>query len=142
VEPSPLLLKPPNGLFCQPRIMIDDECVAVSGMLGRGKRSTRRKPVPMLLCPPQIPHYLSRVRTWAAAVGSRRLTTRATAQPTSCSLFPIPLCTMYSVYLGSFLCFLRCCCVYMGYETQSHSVSCSFFIERALNVVKSLHSCH
>jgi hypothetical protein len=37
----------------------DDERGTVSGMrIGRGKRSTRRKPVPMPLFPPQIPHEL------------------------------------------------------------------------------------
>jgi hypothetical protein len=28
-------------------------------MIGRGNRSTRRKPVPVPLCPPQIPHDLT-----------------------------------------------------------------------------------
>jgi hypothetical protein len=32
--------------------------------IGRGNRSTRRKPAPMQLCPPQIPHDM----TWAAAM--------------------------------------------------------------------------
>jgi hypothetical protein len=39
------------------------------GGIGRGNRSTRRKPAPMLLCPPQTPHT-ERTRTQAAAVGS------------------------------------------------------------------------
>jgi hypothetical protein len=53
----------------------DDECGAFSGMrTGRRNRSTRRKPAPMPLCPPQIPHDLVWDRTRAAAVGSRRLT--------------------------------------------------------------------
>jgi hypothetical protein len=45
-------------LLYQPGMMMkDDECGAVSGMrIGRGSRSTRRKPAPVLLCPPQIPH--------------------------------------------------------------------------------------
>jgi hypothetical protein len=38
--------------------------------ISRGNRSTRRKPAPAPLCPPQIPHD----RTRAAAVGSQRLT--------------------------------------------------------------------
>jgi hypothetical protein len=42
-------------------------------MIGRGKRSTRRKPAPVLLCSPQTPHD-ARTRTRAAAVGSQRLT--------------------------------------------------------------------
>jgi hypothetical protein len=48
----------------------DDECGAVGGMSGRGNRSTRRKPAPVPLCPPQIRHDLMRTRTRAAAVGS------------------------------------------------------------------------
>jgi hypothetical protein len=51
-----------------------DECGAVSGMIGRGDGSTRRKPAPVPICPPQIARELSWTRTWAAAVGSRRLT--------------------------------------------------------------------
>jgi hypothetical protein len=43
------------------------------GMIGRGNRSTRRKPDPVLLCPPQTPHA-ARTRTRAAAVGRQRLT--------------------------------------------------------------------
>jgi hypothetical protein len=42
-------------------------------MIGRGNRSTRRKPVPVPLCPPQTPHA-ARTRTRAAAVGSQHLT--------------------------------------------------------------------
>jgi hypothetical protein len=45
----------------------------IGGMIGKGNRSTRRKPAPMPLCPPQIPHA-ARTRTRAAAVGSQRLT--------------------------------------------------------------------
>jgi hypothetical protein len=45
----------------------------IGGMIGRGNRSTRRKPPPMPLCPPQTPHAV-RTRTRAAAVGSQRLT--------------------------------------------------------------------
>jgi hypothetical protein len=45
----------------------------IDGMIGRGNRSTRRKPAPVPLCPPQTPHA-ARTRTRAAAVGSQRLT--------------------------------------------------------------------
>jgi hypothetical protein len=41
----------------------------IGGMIGRGNRSTRRKSVPVPLCPPQTPHA-ARGRTRAAAVGS------------------------------------------------------------------------
>jgi hypothetical protein len=42
-------------------------------MIGRGNRSTRRKPASVPLCPPQTPHA-ARTRTRAAAVGIQRLT--------------------------------------------------------------------
>jgi hypothetical protein len=45
----------------------------VGGMTGRRNGSTRRKPAPVPLCPPQTPHA-ARTRTRAAAVGSQRLT--------------------------------------------------------------------
>jgi hypothetical protein len=41
----------------------------IGGMIGKGNRSTRRKPVPVPLCPPQIPHT-ARTQTRAATVGS------------------------------------------------------------------------
>jgi hypothetical protein len=41
--------------------------------MGKGNRSTRRKPGPVPLCPPQTPHA-ARTRIRAAAVGSQRLT--------------------------------------------------------------------
>jgi hypothetical protein len=61
--------------------MIDDECGAVGGMrICRESRSTRRKPLPVPLCQPQIPHELTWDRTRSATVGSRRLTIWAMAQ--------------------------------------------------------------
>jgi hypothetical protein len=42
--------------------------------IGRGNRSTRRKPAPAPLCPPQIALDQTRDRTRAAAVGSQRVT--------------------------------------------------------------------
>jgi hypothetical protein len=39
------------GLLYQPRMIDDDECGAVGGIIGRGNRSTRRKPDPVPLCP-------------------------------------------------------------------------------------------
>jgi hypothetical protein len=63
-----------SPLTNQPQID-DDECGAVGGMrIGMGNHSTRRKPAPMLLSPPQIPHDLNWARTQASAVGSRLLT--------------------------------------------------------------------
>jgi hypothetical protein len=43
-------------------------------VIGKGKQNTQRKPAPVPLCLPQILHDLIWGRTWAAVVGSRRLT--------------------------------------------------------------------
>jgi hypothetical protein len=62
--------------------MIDDDYGAVGGMrIGRGNRSTLRKPAPVPLCPPQIPRDLTWDRTRAAAMGSQRLTAGAMTRP-------------------------------------------------------------
>jgi hypothetical protein len=54
---------------------MDDECGAVGGMrIGKGNRNTQRKPAPVPLCLPQIPHALTWDRTRAAEVAGRRLT--------------------------------------------------------------------
>jgi hypothetical protein len=45
----------------------------IGGMIGRRNRSSRRKPAPMPLCPPQTP-LVARKRTRATAVGSQLLT--------------------------------------------------------------------
>jgi hypothetical protein len=77
-----LVLRPLFGLLYQPQMTDDDDCGAIGGMrTGRVNRSTRRKPAPVPLRPPQIPHDLTRARTEAAAVGSRRLTAWAMARP-------------------------------------------------------------
>jgi hypothetical protein len=49
--------------------------------IGRGNRSTQRKPAPVPLFPSQIPHDLTWDRTRAATVGSQRLTAWAVALP-------------------------------------------------------------
>jgi hypothetical protein len=51
--------------------------------IGRENRSTRIKPALAPLYPPQIPHNLTRARTRAAVVGSRRLTAWAMARSDS-----------------------------------------------------------
>jgi hypothetical protein len=51
----------------------DYDAGEIGVMIGRGNRSTWRKPAPVPLCPPQTPHD-ARTRTQAAAVGSQRLT--------------------------------------------------------------------
>jgi hypothetical protein len=79
-----------TGLFYQFQMIDDGDCGAISGLqFGRGNRSTRRKPAPATLCPPQIPHDQTQPRTWAAAVGSQWLTAWAMARPISSVLFPL-----------------------------------------------------
>jgi hypothetical protein len=46
---------------------IDYDDGEIGGMIGRGNRSTRRKPAPVPLCSPQTPHA-ARTRTRATAV--------------------------------------------------------------------------
>jgi hypothetical protein len=56
VRLSPLGTSATVGLLYQPRMIDDGDYGAVGGMrIGRGNRSTRRKPAPVSLCPPQIP---------------------------------------------------------------------------------------
>jgi hypothetical protein len=56
--------------------MIDDgDCWATGGMkIGRGNRSTRKKPAPVPFCPPQILHDQTRAWIRAAELGKQRLT--------------------------------------------------------------------
>jgi hypothetical protein len=50
-----------TGLLYQPQMIDDGDCGAISAMkIGRGNRSTRRKHAPVSLCPPQIPHDMTR----------------------------------------------------------------------------------
>jgi hypothetical protein len=76
-----LTRRPIVGLLYKPR-MICDECGAVGEIrIVRGNRSTRIKPAPVSLCPPQIPHELTWGLTRAAAVGSQRLSSCVMARP-------------------------------------------------------------
>jgi hypothetical protein len=84
VRLSPLGTAVTIGLLYQPQMIDDGDCGEIGGMkIGRGNRSTRRKPAPTPLCPPQIPHDRTRARTRAAAVGSQRLTAWAMARPST-----------------------------------------------------------
>jgi hypothetical protein len=65
-----LVYRPLIGVLHQPRMIDDEECAAVGGMrVGRGNRSTWRKPAPVTLCPSQIPHDLTWPGTRVATVG-------------------------------------------------------------------------
>jgi hypothetical protein len=71
-----------TGVLYQPRIKGDGDCREIGGIkIGRGNRSSRRKPAPAPLSTPQIPHAYTRFWTRAAAVGSQRLTAWAMVRP-------------------------------------------------------------
>jgi hypothetical protein len=63
-------------------------------------------PVPVPLCPPQIPHGLTRARSRASAVRGRRLTTWAMARPFVC-----PITTLYQLH--------RLCSTYVSHMQDS-----------------------
>jgi hypothetical protein len=58
-----LLRRPLIGLLYPPP-MIDEYGTFGEMRIGRGNRNTRRKPVPVPLCPLQIPHDLTWERAW------------------------------------------------------------------------------
>jgi hypothetical protein len=75
VRLNPLGTAATTGLLYQPQMIDDGDCGEIGGMkIGSGNQSIRRKPAPVPLCPPQIPHGQTRARIRAAAVGSQRLT--------------------------------------------------------------------
>jgi hypothetical protein len=75
VRLSPLGTAAKTGLLYQPQMIDDGDCGTIDGIkIGRGNRSTPRKPTPAPLCPPQIPQDQNRSRTRTAALGSQRLT--------------------------------------------------------------------
>jgi hypothetical protein len=77
-----IVLRPQFGLFYQPQMIDDGDCGAFGGMLiGRGNRSTRRKPAPSATLSTTNPTWPDWAWTWAAAVGSRRLTPWAMVRP-------------------------------------------------------------
>jgi hypothetical protein len=80
VRLSPFDMSPIFRQLHQPRMIDDDERGAIGGMIGKGNRSTERKPVPLPLCPRLISHDLNWDRTQTVAVGSRYLTARAMAR--------------------------------------------------------------
>jgi hypothetical protein len=87
---SPLSTAATSGLLYKLQMIDEGDCGATGRMkIGRGNRSTRRKPAPVALCPPQIPHDQTRARTRASTVGSQRLTALAMARPSSHSYLNI-----------------------------------------------------
>jgi hypothetical protein len=68
----------------------------VSFIIFPSNGNDRGKPVPVTLCPPKIPHGVTRNRTRASAVGGRRLTAWAMAQPKTRLLWHLVKHTAYS----------------------------------------------
>jgi hypothetical protein len=62
-------------------LMMDDEEWSSRWNDWEGKPKYSEKPATVPLCPPQIPHDLTRARIRATAVGSQRLTAWAMARP-------------------------------------------------------------
>jgi hypothetical protein len=61
VRLNPLGTAATIGLLYQPQMIDDGDCGITGGMkVGKGDRSTRGKPALVPLCPPQIPHVLTR----------------------------------------------------------------------------------
>jgi hypothetical protein len=54
-----LVRRPLSDLLYSRRMVDDESGVVVEMRIGRGNRNTRRKPAPVPLCPPQIPHDLT-----------------------------------------------------------------------------------
>jgi hypothetical protein len=72
---SSLVLRPLWPIVQTP-MTDEDDCGAIGGMkIGRGNRSTRRKPTPAPLCPPQNPTQQTGLDPRTAVVGSLGLTT-------------------------------------------------------------------
>jgi hypothetical protein len=113
----------------------------IGGMIGKGNRSTRRKPSLVPLCPPQTPHA-ARTRTRAAAVGSQRLTAWATTQPYSTlSWFRSYLNPVHNL-TPCFSRFVLILSVYYKAESRDLSLPLSFQTRYAkylfINIVKKI----
>jgi hypothetical protein len=79
---SPLGTAAITGLLYQPQMIDDGDCGAIDGMkIGRGTEVLGENLPQCQFYLPQISYDLTRARTRAAAVGSRRLTAWATARP-------------------------------------------------------------
>jgi hypothetical protein len=80
VRLRPLSTAVTTGLLYQPQ-MIDDYGVIGGMKIGRGNRSTWRKPAPAPIHPPQISHDQNRAWSRVAAVGIQRLTAWGMERP-------------------------------------------------------------
>jgi hypothetical protein len=98
-------------------------------MSGRGNRSTRRKPAPTPLCPPQIPLDHTRNWTQAAAVGRQLLTASAMARPIDTLRFRL--------YIGIFI---KCLIAYFEFFFNwKMNVQTSRFKLRVISKLSSIN---
>jgi hypothetical protein len=87
-----------SGLLYKPQRIDEGDCGAIDGMkTGRGNRSTRRKPAPAPLCPPQIPHDQTRA---IAQAFSRRLPTAAVRVHVGFGVDKVALGQVFVEYFG------------------------------------------
>jgi hypothetical protein len=61
----------------------------IGGIIGRGNRSTRRKPAPVPLCPPQTPHAARKEYFCIARVLTLRGVTRNSESSTLCLILEV-----------------------------------------------------
>jgi hypothetical protein len=78
-------MRPPTGLLFAPQI-VHEYGEQRWNYTDRENWRTRRKRVPVTLCPPQIPRRVVWVRTRTSAMRGQRLITWTTARPWECSL--------------------------------------------------------
>jgi hypothetical protein len=68
VRLSLLVTAATTGLLYKPQTIDDGGCGATGEIkIGRGNRSSRRKPAAVPLCPPEIPHILTGPPRWEAS---------------------------------------------------------------------------
>jgi hypothetical protein len=119
----------------------EGDCGAIGGMkIGRGNRSTRRKPAP-----PQIPLDQTRNRTRAAAVGSQRLTAWARRDPSAAvSIVCVGCGELLLVFTSTFILGSVCLCLHdhilLSQTETAWVVSGKFLVVLASIVILSLSS--
>jgi hypothetical protein len=126
---SPLDTSATDSPLYRPRMIKDKECGAIDGIrIGRGNRSTRREPASVPLCPPQIPHDLTRARTWAASVEIWRITAWTMARSSKSGFYAVVLKNVVPMQIEhmtapiSFCVFPRC--IRLSFSHRLHIYVC------------------
>jgi hypothetical protein len=113
----------------------DYDCGAVGGMkIGRGNRSTRRKPVPAPLCPPQIPlarpglepgpPATNRLSSVAACITRSNIWMISSLLP--CKLLPLPgvVCRLFIAHHFCSYMLLNMWVCYLIYFIRTYVTAC------------------